>query len=230
MSRDTESHRQVLQQLRKESPYFHGRKQAGTKSFALQPSVLNWIIANITEGAVTLETGCGYSTVLLASLSRHHTVISPFEEEHVLIRTWCHQHGISTDHVEFIAKPSQEIVCTLESRELDFVLIDGDHAFPAPFIDWYYTADKVRAGGYLAVDDTHIPTGKILRDFLAAEAGRWKLTKEIGKTAIFSRSTTEPVALGIEWMEQPFCRLTRRYALKQSLGKNLKGFLKKLRV
>ena len=22
----------------------------------------------------------------------------------------------------------------------DLVLIDGDHAFPMPFIDWYYTA------------------------------------------------------------------------------------------
>ena len=80
----------------------------------------------------------------------------------------------------------------------------------------------------MVIDDTQIPTGKILRDFLAAEAGRWKLTKEIRKTAIFSRSTTDPVALGIVWMEQPFCRVTRRYTLKRSLGKKLKGFLRKL--
>jgi hypothetical protein len=39
---------------------------------------------------------------------------------------------------------------------LDLVLIDGDHAFPASFIDWYYTAEQVKLGGYVIVDDTNL--------------------------------------------------------------------------
>lgn len=200
---------QVLQTLLKERPNFHGREQAGTKNYSIQPNILRWMVNNVPDGAHTLETGCGYSTVVLAALSDKHTVISPFAEEHSVISQWCADHGVSTDHVEFVAGPSQEIVPQLGDDPLDFVLIDGDHAFPAPFIDWYYTADRVREGGYVAVDDTQIPTGKILRDFLLKESGRWDLSTEMGKTAIYTRVTKAPVAKGIIWMHQPYCQIRK---------------------
>src|SRR5690606_26311078 len=73
--------------------------------------------------------------------------ISPFPQEHRLIRTWCAGHGLDSRRINFIARPSQEALPELECEELDFVLIDGDHAFPAPFIDWYFVADRIRKAG-----------------------------------------------------------------------------------
>jgi hypothetical protein len=48
---------------------------------------------------------------------------------------------------------------------LDIVLIDGAHAFPFPFLDWYFTASALKAGGLLVIDDVQIATGTILADF-----------------------------------------------------------------
>lgn len=198
---------QVLEALKQERPKFHGRQQAGTKNYAIQWSVLEWMVTNLRGGGASFETGCGYSTVVLACLSRKHTVVSPFSEEHEVLVEWCTKHGIATAHLEFVARPSQEVVPGFEPGELDFVLIDGDHAFPAPFIDWYYTADKLRVGGVVAVDDTQIPTGKILRDFLVQEVDRWNMMAEIGKTALFERTSEEAVAKGVFWTQQPYCEI-----------------------
>lgn len=87
---------------------------------------------------------------------------------------------------------------------LDLVLIDGDHAFPSPFIDWYYTADRINKGGYVIVDDTQLSTGRILHDFLCLEKKRWKLHRVIGKTSIFKKMASGNVAEGIFWIQQPF--------------------------
>jgi len=196
---------EILQSLLRERPMFHGRDLAGTQNYAIDPPVLEWMATKLPAGARTVETGCGYTTIVLSAVTRRHTVISPFTEEHDLIKAWCARNGIGTKHVDFIAKPSQEVVPHLSLQDLDFILIDGDHAFPAPFIDWYYLADQLRVGGYVAVDDTQIPTGGILRDFLLQESERWSLSAELGKTSIFRREGAVAVARGIMWNQQPYC-------------------------
>ena len=202
------SAREALNALLTERPRFHGREQAGSRSFPVAPPVLAWILNHVPAGGRTLETGCGYSTILLTALAAEHTTVSPFVEEHALIVAWCARHDVSTRHLRLIASASQDALPALHCRDLDFVLIDGDHAFPAPFIDWYYTADAIRPGGFVAVDDTQIPTGGILREFLNQETGRWRRAEEIGRTVIFQRVTAEPVARGVGWTEQPYCQLT----------------------
>lgn len=201
---------EIIKTLYKKNPKFHGRENAGSKSYAIKPQVLEWIINNVPKDSNTLETGCGYSTVILSSISKKHTVISPFPQEHTLIREWCNNNGVSTNHVDMIPEISQDVVPALKCENLDFILIDGDHAFPAPFIDWYYTADKLRVDGFIAIDDTHIPTGKILRDFLLKEIDRWLLVTEIGNTAVFKRISHKPVAKGVLFIEQPYCKIPRK--------------------
>jgi predicted O-methyltransferase YrrM len=154
-------------------PRFHGREKAGTEHYPLSDDVLQWLFEHVQPGAVTLETGCGYSTVVFALLGRYHTVISPFYQEHDIIKKWCLSHDIPVKNMEFIAALSQDVIHGLTGGEmLDMVLIDGDHAFPAPFIDWYYTAERIKQGGCVIVDDTQLITGGILKDFLLTEKGR----------------------------------------------------------
>ncbi len=187
-------------------PAFHGEVDAGSANYAITREVCDWIADNVPEGSRTLETGCGYSTVSFLSRSGAHFVYSPFAGEHKLIRHWCHAQGIPTDHVEFLAQPSQQALPFRSRGRLDVVLIDGDHAFPAPFIDWYYLADDVAEGGILMVDDTHLTTGRILRDFLIAERTRWKLDRELGKTAVFRRTGKGSIAMGMSWEDQPYVK------------------------
>lgn len=199
----------VLDLLLKERPSFHGRENAGSQNYSIQSQILHWIVNNVKEGGHTLETGCGYTTILLGIIAKKHIVISPFPQEHDAIRQWCHAKDISIDSIEFKADISQKILPNLECSPLDFVLIDGDHAFPAPAIDWYYTADKVVKGGVVAVDDTHIPTGRELRQFLNKEEKRWKKSSELGKTSFYQKKVTGKVAEGIVWMDQPYCTIPR---------------------
>jgi len=199
---------QYLELLLTERPKFHGREHAGTEHYAIADDVLRWITKHVAPGARTLETGCGYSTVVFALVSNEHTAISPFPQEHNLIKHWCTSHGISVEQIHFLAAPSQNTVYNLPDIPLDVVLIDGDHAFPAPFIDWYYTADLLKCGGLLIVDDTQLTTAKILKDFLSHEKDRWSCHAELGKTTIFKKLLSSPVARGIPWTKQPYVKST----------------------
>lgn len=206
----------LLDQLWAEQPklFVHG---AGTlcidhsgldgkeEAWPLSPEVLRWIAAHLPEGAATLETGCGYSTMVLMICGARHTAIAPDYQQHGRIVRWCEEHGVSCANLRLIDACSQEVLPGLESEPLDLVLIDGCHAFPAPFIDWYYTAEKVKEGGMVIVDDCQLVTGKILADFLLAEKGRWELICWIGKTSIFRKTTSAPVVAGVEWVDQPYC-------------------------
>ena len=84
------------------------------------------------------------------------------------------------------------------------MLIDGQHSFPWPFIDWFYTAERLKIGGVVIVDDTHLMTGKVLKDFLEGEvrAGLWELAANFSKAAAFRKIQAE-VNHGI-WENQPW--------------------------
>jgi hypothetical protein len=204
--------KQTLQRLLEERPNLHstseddGARIPTAENWMIAPDVLQWIADNIPVGASTLETGCGYTTVLLAAMKARHTVIAPFGIEFEAIKRYCLDHGIPVDTVTYIERPSQDVVPTLPPDPVDLVIIDGDHAFPAPFIDWYYTAERVELGGRVIVDDTQLISCKILRDFLAMEVDRWAIEATMGKTTIFRRITSEPVVKGLWWGLQPFSR------------------------
>lgn len=199
---------ELLRKLNRERPKFHGprfhrSKAAGSADYSLSFSVLEWITETLAAGSTTLETGCGYSTAILAALSSSHTTVSPFASEHDLVRRWCGRHHFSLEHVEFVARASQEALPTLVNTPLDLVLIDGDHAFPAPLIDWYYTADRLKVGGFCIVDDTHFWPCKILHDYLVSDVVRWRLVIRFKNTTVFSRIDSAAVAKSITWDQQP---------------------------
>jgi len=91
----------------------------------------------------------------------------------------------------------------LSSVELDLVLIDGDHSFPAPVIDWYYTAHRLKVGGLMVVDDTDIVTGLLLVDFMRADP-KWTTVwrHRSGRFAIH-RKLTRPIN-DFAWWNQTY--------------------------
>jgi predicted O-methyltransferase YrrM len=194
-------------ELRVSGPSFHGSGNDSSTfvNWQLAPEVLRWLLDTTEEGARTLETGCGYSTVVFAIAGARHTVVSPRAYEHDRVRRWCEMRAISLGDVQFVVGESQAVLPAQEPTPLDLVLIDGDHAFPVPFIDWFFTAGRLREGGLVVVDDTQIRTGALLCEFLASETARWALHRSFDRTAVFMRTAAEWRAPE-GWAGQPFCR------------------------
>ena len=77
---------EVLARLEQDNPLFHYMDEAavdraapggytlgvGEVSFGVGPKVLRWIADRLTGDMITLETGAGLTTVLFATLARHH--------------------------------------------------------------------------------------------------------------------------------------------------------------
>lgn len=200
---------EMLDRLAASDERFHGWDEDVHEQWKLDRESLELIMLRSEPGARTLETGCGYSTVAFGLARTRHTSVTPFEVEVERIRSFCQRNEISLDGVEFVMGCSQEVLPRLEDEPLDLVLIDGSHAFPIPFIDWYYTALRLRVGGTLVVDDTHIKTGEILRDFLTAEDERWALVKELPSLVAFEK-VAEPLLPPWDWPGQPYCAKPRR--------------------
>src|SRR5882724_5531447 len=132
----------------------------------LTEAALTFIYENINDQCNTLETGCGLSTAVFALTGSRHTVIAPAPREFEITKAYCRDHGRATTQIDFITAPSQKVLPNLEPLPLDLVLIDGGHGFPTPYVDWFYTAGRLKKGGYLIVDDVWVWSCQILRDFL----------------------------------------------------------------
>ncbi len=188
-----------LQDLLTDSPKLHG---GGTISWGLSYEVLSYINEHANETFRTLETGAGLSTILFALKGTEHTCILPDKDIIDRIAEYCAQKQISLQKVNFVLDISENALPRLELTALDLVLIDGRHGFPAPFIDWYYTAPALKLKGTLIIDDTQLWTGDVLKRFLLSEP-EWKLKQEFSSRACVFVKLAEG-SESKEWCDQPY--------------------------
>jgi hypothetical protein len=185
--------------LRDDPPFIH---LAGSVSFAVAVEVLDLIRDHVREGAVTVETGLGASTAAFALAGADHTAICPDGRQIELFRDYCGARGIVLDTVRIVEDRSENALPRLDTRPIDLALIDGGHNFPTPFLDWYYLAVRLRTGGIVVVDDTHLWTGHVLKRFLRNQPGWEPLEADLGlRTAAFRM--TAPYR-HVDWNDQPF--------------------------
>jgi hypothetical protein len=134
-----------------DSPKVHGE---GDVSFQLSDEVLFFIDERVrADCCTTLETGAGISTIVFAMNHSRHFCITPDAAQAERVTGYCLGHGITMDAVQFEIGRSEQVLPRLALPRLDLVLIDGRHGFPTPFIDWYYTAEALKSGGVLIIDD-----------------------------------------------------------------------------
>jgi hypothetical protein len=159
-------------------PLFH-TSMGKPCTWQLADDTLRFIDEGITSESCTLETGEGMSTVVFANKKCRHFCVTPNKEAVVRIITFCAHHFIAIDGITFSTSQggsgrSQEFLPLQNFPDLDLVLIDGGHEFPAPFIDWYYASSKLKIGGILVIDDTQLRTVHLLKEFLLGES-RWRI-------------------------------------------------------
>jgi hypothetical protein len=191
-----------LADLLKVHPKLHRGPAGEPYSWGVSDDVLSFIDRHINEGSTTLETGAGVSTVLFAMKGAHHCCIVPDKEEVLRIQAFCREHNICTDKLTFEIERSEHILPRLEVEGLDLVLIDGAHGFPIPFIDWHYSAEKLKIGGMLIIDDTQIWTGHFLKKFLLAEP-EWRLEADYPPRTVVFTKLKDGVCGKNEWA-QPY--------------------------
>jgi Methyltransferase domain len=176
--------------------YWHG-------SGSLAPSVLR-SLADLPPAEYSVETGTGKSTLLFSRLSRHHVVFT-VEDEGGPLRRVQQSPLLNKENVEFVLGPTQHTLPVfLFSHPIDFALIDGPHGYPFPELEYYYFYPHIKSGGWLIIDDCHIPTVARLVDFLKADK-MWRFITTVQTTAFFKRTDAElfsPVADG--WWLQGF--------------------------
>jgi hypothetical protein len=189
-------------------PRPHKDARGEFQPMGLTRSSLEFIYDNVDESCATLETGCGLSTVIFALTGSRHIAISPVADEFEALRIYCDDRKIPIEQISFIVNGSEKVLPNLDMPPLDLVLIDGRHGFPAPYIDWFYTAGKLKKGGYVIVDDVWVWSCQILREFLDAQP-EWEHVVDYDRRTSIFRKLEDGAELQ-EWTGQPLVALSGR--------------------
>lgn len=182
-------------------PKLHGPDDAPTDGWRLDDAGVRFLDSHLHSTMRTIETGAGVSTILFALKGTRHTCIVPDQRVIRRIRRYCMSARLSLETVTFVVDRSEYALPRLRTSAFDFALIDGRHGFPAPFMDWFYIADRLRQGGIILVDDTWIWTCSVLADFLDADPG-WRRCRTLPNSAAFLKQQDD--VQHAEWVDQPF--------------------------
>jgi len=189
-----------LEKLVADQPLFHQYRDGTMASWAIDRKPLEFICRHVRPGMRTLETGAGHSTVAFAIAGADHICVTPSVAEAERIEAYCRENGLSP-RIRFVHESSEFALARPDAlpEELDFVLIDGAHRFPYAILDWHYTDSKLRAGGFVGIDDYRMPSVNVLCRFLDGEDD-WELVETTDNTA-FYRKLRVPVVTS-DWQHQ----------------------------
>ena len=179
----------VVDRLIRDEPRFHS---GGDTNWNALPEILLTLEGLVGPDQVSVETGCGASTVVFASGGGRHTTISPDPREHDLVKDYCERSGIDHSNITFVASSSDQVLPMMAAgRSLDLVFIDGAHGFPFAILDWHFLNDRLRVGGHMLVDDVAIPAIGPVFKFMRSEDW-WSLESLPDQRAALFRLAVEP--------------------------------------
>lgn len=173
-----------------EKPKLHVDKNGASFCFGVSTALANFIDTHVRAGMETIETGAGLTTLCFLSKGVSHTAICPDERIFSNIAKYFQKHDIVLDRFHIKCVKSQHILHEIQQESYDFAYIDGDHAFPIPFIDYYFFSHALKVNGVLVIDDTQLWTGRVLKQFLIVEP-EWELMCEMGNKSVAFRKKSK---------------------------------------
>lgn len=181
----------VLDLLRRENPLFqlqtgnaelpsseklfaeHGgaeTRRFARASAALPPDSLAAVHRLLGPQQTTIEIGGGHSTVVFASAVARHICVNPDRTANELVREFLEQHGLWRNNVEFLGESSDVVLPGLEvPGGFDVALMDGNHSFPFPMLDWHFIDRHLCRGSLLVIDNVEINAVRMLTEYLDRE-------------------------------------------------------------
>jgi predicted O-methyltransferase YrrM len=239
----------LLERILEERPKFHRGEVEITREFSANESslseklvdrltrrepvcwgidreVASFLYACVNSGSKTLETGSGISTLVFALKGSNHVAVTPSEGEVRAIKEYANKMKIDLSKITFVVEQSEKYLPICGFSDLDLVLIDGKHAFPWPVLDWFYTADRLKKGGLMMIDDIKLHSVGILKEFMS-EDPRWRLHHLFGnRTCVFEKIADS--AHDVTWHMQPFVsnRMPKK-GLIQNAGNRLRRWVRK---
>ncbi len=167
--------RNGVEGVRSSERLFVERGGADTRRFerasaALPPDCLQALHDLLEPQHRTIEVGGGQSTVVFADRVEHHTCVNPDRTANELVREFLEAHGLWRENVTFHGDSSADVLPKLESTEgFDVALMDGNHSFPFPMLDWYFIDRHLGVGSLLVVDNVEINAVRMLTEYLGSE-------------------------------------------------------------
>jgi hypothetical protein len=164
---------------------------------------------------LSVETGCGRSSLLFSHLSLEHHVfaLDDRDQSNSSVQMIIDSRIANRDHLHFHYGPSQvtlprDLALALNGRKIDWALLDGPHGYPFPELEYWAVYPHLAPGSLLIIDDVQIPSIARLYDFLRADDMFDLLHLEVCgilSTAIFRRNDTPATPeLGDHWWDQGF--------------------------
>jgi predicted O-methyltransferase YrrM len=139
-------------------------------SAALPADSLETVSRLLRPDYTTLEIGGGHSTVVFGAAVAKHYCINPDRTANKMVREFLEQHELWRDNVEFLGESSDIALPPLEpGAPLDLALMDGNHSFPFPMLDFHFIDRHLRVGSVLVIDNVEINTVRMLAEFLSLE-------------------------------------------------------------
>jgi hypothetical protein len=173
--------------------------------------------------AASAETGCGGSTIVFSHLSTCHLAFAIEGTDRTISSLRAHP-DMRAGAVTFHEGETKRTLPAHEFREpLDFVLLDGPHAYPLPQLEFVYLFPHLRLGGHLAIDDIQIPAVHDLFRFLKAEKFV-KLDAVVVRTALFRKVAASDLGPD-NWMDQTMNRRgILRYSWRDVLRRAMRSY------
>lgn len=193
-------------------------------AYTIDQSIMKYIQQNSSD-MISLETGGGNSTLIFGQQSKKHYSINPDKTACKLIKQFLDDHSIKSD-ITFIEQSSEyalpSINSVIQEESVNICLIDGNHSFPAPIIDWFYINPLLKKDAILIIDDYKIKAVDMLVTFLQ-EDDSYSYIKHLGDAVIFKKKND--IEMG--WLNQKMNR-TSLIVFKERLKKILPKFLLKI--
>jgi predicted O-methyltransferase YrrM len=195
--------------------------RAGSMAISVLESIARHCPSDIN---LSVETGCGKSTILFSRLSKSHLsfALDDREYEHSSVDYFVKCPESARDRCKFVFGPTQATLSSFKFEQpIDVALIDGPHGFPFPQLEYHYLYPHMRAGSLLVLDDIQIPHIHDVFKLLACD-DMWSLIEiPSGQAALFRRTGAPMVnPAGDDWWLQAYNRANFRTFFRVTLPSN----------
>ncbi len=131
----------------------------------------------------SIETGIGLSTIIFGIFGFRHTCIVPDYMQIKSLLKWMKLNKISSKNIKFFVDYSFKFKQSFK-KKYDLILIDGNHGFPHPILDYFILANQLKRSGYVIIDDINLKIPGFLSQNLA-NLDFWREVKKTNKWVIY---------------------------------------------